>query len=104
MINTVKAGTGAPYASMDRRSKRDPNTPSTPHEQEEAPVVRPPRPPEPDADLRLVIERDADGADYMYRLVDRKTGKVVSELPRNEVNDLANAPSYAAGALVSTKA
>lgn len=87
---------------MDRRSKRDSRTPSPPHE-EEAPV-RPPTPHQPDADLRLVIERDPTGTDYIYRLVDRKTGRVVAELPRHKVNDMAKAPSYAAGALVSTKA
>jgi hypothetical protein len=103
MINTIKAGTGAPETSTDRRSKRDDRNPSPLHEEEET-VVRPPTPPQPDADFRLVIERDIEGADYIYRLVDRKTGKVVAELPRDKVNDLAQAPSYTAGSLVSTKA
>jgi flagellar protein FlaG len=51
-----------------------------------------------------VIERDKDNAFYVYRLVDRSTGKVVVELPRDQVSDLATSPSYEAGAVVSTKA
>lgn len=58
----------------------------------------------PDSDFRLVIERDADKGYYVYRLVDRMTGKVVVELPRGRVNELAQTPSYEAGTVVSTKA
>jgi len=58
----------------------------------------------PQSDLRLVIERGSDNAYYVYRLIDRTTGKVVVELPRDRVGELATTPSYTAGSVVSTRA
>jgi hypothetical protein len=60
--------------------------------------------PAPGADLRLVIERDAEGAYLVYKLIDRTTGAVVAELPRDEVASLAQAEAYTAGSVVRTKA
>ena len=98
MINTVKAGTSVPDGAMNQRSPR--------REQPESPRPRSAREAAaaPDADLRLVIERDSNGGDYLYRLFDRTTGKLVTELPRDQVSELATAPDYAAGTVVSTKA
>ncbi|HTI66447.1 MAG TPA: hypothetical protein VL460_02750 [Caulobacteraceae bacterium] len=54
--------------------------------------------------MRLVIERDAEGAYYIYKLIDRATGAVVAEMRRDELANLAKAETYTAGAVVSTKA
>jgi hypothetical protein len=99
MINTVKAGTSVPDGALNQRSPRRDSQPQPKPQSARAAAAA-----APDSDLRLVIERDALGGDYVYRLVDRTTGKVVTELPRDQVSELATTPSYAAGTVVSTKA
>lgn len=100
MIYSVKAGGSAQEASFNQRSTE--REPAQQQPKEDAPALA--EASKPGSDLRLVIERDSDDAYYVYRLIDRITGKVVAELPRDQVSDLASSPSYAAGGLVSTKA
>ena len=52
---------------------------------------------------RLVIEEAVGGA-YVYKTLDRVTGEVISQLPREEVVRLKQDPRYAAGRLVDTRA
>jgi hypothetical protein len=100
MINTVKAGTSVPDGALNQRSpRREPQPqPAKPTTAREAAAAA------PDSDLRLVIERDSATGDYVYRLIDRTTGTVVTELSRDQVSELATIPTYAAGTVVSTKA
>jgi flagellar protein FlaG len=56
------------------------------------------------ADLRLVIEQDPASGLYIYKTVDRRTGDVVLELPREEVVRMYRAEDYQAGAIIKTKA
>ena len=56
-----------------------------------------------EADLRLIIEEDASGA-YVYKTVDRKTGEVVQQLPREEVLRMREHVDYHAGEVIRTKA
>ena len=52
---------------------------------------------------RLIIEGDpAKG--YVYKSVDRLTGQVVSEYPRETVLRLQSDPGYAKGSVIVTKA
>jgi hypothetical protein len=99
MIDPIKSGAGVSDRSPDRRSgRRDEGAyPS-------APAESPTPGPVPGSDLRLVIERDAEGAYYIYKLIDRATGAVVAEMRRDELANLAKAETYTAGAVVSTKA
>ncbi len=55
------------------------------------------------ADLRLVIEQDPSGV-YVYKTVDRRTGDVVRQLPRDEILHMREAEGYAIGDVVSAKA
>jgi hypothetical protein len=48
------------------------------------------------ADLRLIIE-ESDTGHYVYTVVDRRTGDVVSQAPREEVERLKDQPGYKAG-------
>lgn len=52
---------------------------------------------------RLVIEEGV-GGDYVYKTLDRVTGEVISQLPREEVVRLKQDPRYGAGKLVDTRA
>ena len=52
---------------------------------------------------RLIIEGDpAKG--YVYKSVDRLTGQVVSEYPRETVLRLQSDPDYSQGSVIDTKA
>ena len=105
MISTLKTGPVPTDAALSQKPEptRDPEAAPAQPTRAAAPAKAPPAAP-PNSDLRLVIERDKDNAFYVYRLVDRSTGKVVVELPRDQVSDLATDPAYEAGAVVSTKA
>lgn len=55
------------------------------------------------ADLRLIIE-ESDSGHYVYTVVDRRTGEVISQLPREEVLRLKDQPGYSAGDLYKGRA
>ncbi|HEY3948279.1 flagellar protein FlaG [Phenylobacterium sp.] len=65
----------------------------------------PAAPPSQDpADMRLVIEEDKASNSYVYKTVDRLTGKVIQQLPREQVLQLREQLEYEAGSVVKTKA
>jgi len=72
-------------------------------------IVRPDAPgPKADAahqnaDLRLVIEEDEHSGSIVYKTLDRRTGEVVRQLPREEVLRLKDDPTYDRGAIVDSK-
>ncbi|MBN9479125.1 MAG: flagellar protein FlaG [Bordetella sp.] len=51
---------------------------------------------------RLTIERE--GAAYVYKILDRVTGEVVRQLPREEILKLRQSPTYDAGKIIKTGA
>lgn len=62
-----------------------------------------PVPPNP-ADLRLVIEDDPKAGCFIYKTVDWVTGKVISQLPREQLIKLREAENYSAGDVIDTSA
>jgi flagellar protein FlaG len=56
------------------------------------------------ADYRLVIEDDEKAGCFVYKTIDRRTGEVVQQLPREQLIKLREADNYAAGAVISTRA
>jgi len=56
------------------------------------------------ADLRLIIEEDKATNSYIYKTVNRLTGEVVQQLPRDKVLMLGAQVEYVAGAVVRTTA
>lgn len=54
-----------------------------------------------EADLRLVIEEQ--GGSYVYMTVDRRTGDVVAQYPREEVLKLREGADYEAGAVIRAR-
>jgi hypothetical protein len=100
MMNGIKSGTELSDRTPERRSSNreaEGAEPSILNEESEAE-------PAPGSDLRLLIEKDARGDYYVYKLVDRATGEVIAERPRDQVAHLADGPGYRAGAVVNTKA
>jgi flagellar protein FlaG len=55
-------------------------------------------------DYRLVIEKDGATGSYIYKTLDRSTGEVVNQFPREEVLKLRDSPAYQAGQVIVTKA
>ncbi|THD82682.1 MAG: hypothetical protein E7812_00980 [Phenylobacterium sp.] len=74
--------------------------PAPPSPQSDAAIIQ-----DDPADLRLVIEPDPGvGGGYVYKTIDRRTGAVVLELPREQVVQLPEANGYTAGSVVKAKA
>lgn len=57
-----------------------------------------------EADLRLVIEETGEPGQYVYMIIDRRTGRVVSRRARDEILRLREDETYSAGALFDGKA
>ena len=55
-------------------------------------------------DFGLVIEQDGRDEHPVYRMVDRRTGKVIHEYRRDAVLRMREAPVYAAGDVIKTVA
>ncbi len=62
-----------------------------------------PATPDP-ADMRLVIEEDKASGSYVYKTVDRRTGHVVLQLPREQLLRLREKGDYTAGDVIRAKA
>lgn len=56
------------------------------------------------ADLRLVIEEDSASGLFIYKTIDRRTGDVVQQFPREEVIRMHETAEYVAGALIRARA
>jgi flagellar protein FlaG len=57
-----------------------------------------------EVDLRLEIEEDQASGTYVYKTIDRRTGEVVQQFPREEILRLRQASAYQAGEVIRTKA
>jgi flagellar protein FlaG len=69
----------------------------------DAPPAREPSSAE-QGDLRLVIEESGQAGLFIYKTIDRRTGEVILQLPREDILRLADGEAYKAGALIATKA
>ena len=56
------------------------------------------------ARYRLVIEEGASSGSYVYKTLDRLTGEVVRQVPRERVLDLLKGSEYASGSVIDTRA
>jgi flagellar protein FlaG len=97
---------------MDNKVAAFAATPDPTFGQKPAPQTRPDTrasaqsaPPSQDpADMRLVIEEDKATNSYVYKTVDRLTGKVIQQLPREQILQLREQLDYEAGKVVRAKA
>jgi flagellar protein FlaG len=56
-----------------------------------------------DADLRLVIEDDKAAGSYVYVTINSVTGKVVSQVPREQLLKMREDPSYRPGSIINSR-
>jgi flagellar protein FlaG len=68
-----------------------------------APANRTVQSPDP-VDMRLVIEEDKAANSYVYKTVNRLTGEVIQQLPRDQVLKLRERLDYEAGDMIRAKA
>lgn len=55
------------------------------------------------ADLRLVIEEDETTGRFIYKTLDRRTGEVIRQVPREEVLRMKEEPGYSPGDVVDSR-
>ena len=60
--------------------------------------------PLPDYLLRLTIDKDPDTGQWIYKAIDSATGKVVSQMPRETLQEMIRSESYQAGSVIDTGA
>jgi flagellar protein FlaG len=58
--------------------------------------------PPPEYSLRLTVDKDPDSGDWVYKAIDRYTGEVVRQLPREELLKLRKSANYQAGSVIKT--
>jgi flagellar protein FlaG len=61
-------------------------------------------PPSTEPDVRLVIEESDQAGSYVYKTLDRRTGEVLQQFPREELLRLREAEGYQSGAVIKTRA
>ena len=54
-------------------------------------------------DLRLFIEKDETAGVFVYRIIDRRTGDVVQQFPREEVLKMKESPDYDPGHVIDAQ-
>lgn len=96
MANNVERISSLP-TSLNQSAPQSTAAPSTPRDRS-APAQY------AGEDYRLVIERDEPTGSYIYKTLDRTTGEVVNQFPREEVLKLRDSPAYQAGRVIVTKA
>ena len=67
------------------------------------PATRPSNAPNP-IDLRLVIEEDKATGSYIYKTVNRVTGEVILQLPREQLVRMQEQLEYVAGTVIRARA
>lgn len=55
------------------------------------------------ADLRLIIEEDSGTGSYVYKTVDRRTGEIVQQFPREEILRMHDENEYAPGDVIRAR-
>ena len=55
-------------------------------------------------DIRLIIEEDERSGSFVYKTMDRRTGHVIQQFPREEILRLKQEPDYSAGTVIKTDA
>ena len=96
MSNTISAVSSvSPAADPSASAQQTPLSPSA-FAQGQTAVSDP-------ANLRLVIEEDPSANTTVYKTVDRRTGEVIQQLPREAVLKLREDQNYTAGQLLKAK-
>jgi flagellar protein FlaG len=100
-IQTPQAIAPAPSAKSASSDAGNTQAPTASQPTATSPVV--PTPLDVQADLRLVIEEDKAAGSYVYMTVDPRTGKVIAQIPREEVLRMKDAAGYTPGSIINSR-
>jgi beta-lactamase class A len=78
------------------------STPPAPPSAPAAPTQSPATAATPEANQRLVIQESGEVGVFVYTILDRATGRVIVQLPRESVAEMARLSTYAAGQVITT--
>lgn len=95
METKIAAVPPAPDPGLNRAKVSEPLAKASP-----PPVATGPDP----VDLRLIIEEDQGSGSYVYKTVNRVTGEVLQQFPRDDVLKLHSQPRYSVGTVIDTEA
>ena len=95
METKIAAVAPAPDPGLNRVTVSEPPAKASP-----PPVASGPDP----VDLRLIIEEDQASGSYVYKTINRVTGEVLQQFPRDDVLKLHAEARYAAGTVINTGA
>lgn len=97
-VEKAKAVAALAPTTQDTVDKTEAHIETTP------PHVASPEDPIDQSQYRLVIEEDQATGAFVYKTIDRNTGEVVLQFPREEVLKLKEQKDYKAGAVIRTTA
>ncbi len=69
-----------------------------------AKATRKPAAPEPQSNQRLEIQETEQVGVFVYTVIDRDTGRVLTQIPRETVAQLAQERTYSTGRVIKTTA
>jgi len=101
MPDGINSSGAAPRSDPAVELARLPAAPTSAQPPSPAPVVQPTAPVQ---GLRLNIERDQGSGQFVYKFVDPTTGRVIEQLPDEEILKLRTSAEYVAGRVLDTKA
>ena len=58
--------------------------------------------PPPEYALRLTVDKDPKTGEWIYKAINRYTGEVVRQLPRQSLLDMRKSSSYQSGSVIKT--
>jgi flagellar protein FlaG len=58
--------------------------------------------PPPYYELQLTIDKDPNTGGWVYKAVDRYTGKVVSQMPQESIQEMQKSETYHAGSVIDS--
>lgn len=84
-------------------SIQDPGAYQAPPPADRATAPQPPLASRQNADLRLIIEEDQATGTFVYKTLDRRTGEIVKQFPREQVMRLRETPGYEPGDVIDAQ-
>jgi hypothetical protein len=106
MIESIQASTAAPPAAASDSTSKDsqggsgasPSAPvATPSSSDSQDAPEPAKP-----TTRLLIDQDKLTGVYVYRIVDSGSGRLLAEIPNDQIANLKDADDYVSGSVIST--
>lgn len=91
-------------SKVNTAAAADPGYSAQPAQREPVQAEPAPPPASDQSDFRLVIEEDEATGAFVYKTMNRLTGEVIQQFPREQLLHLRETEQYTAGAIVNARA